>query len=193
MAQLQPNMTNWRQLGLALGPRQRTFDPSWALWGQPGAKLGPARANFAGSVRHADNVRFCRYFQSYLALMGQMPHRGPSCARYAQLAPKRAQVAPCWTPVGLKLGPSWGQVGPKCPVRPSRLLVGPSRPASFLSVLVLFPGCGRFSPRSDSNRGHVELAAQSSHYVLNTSPNEYLPYKQATLHRASSFCTSFPR
>jgi hypothetical protein len=149
---------------------------------------------------------------SWAQLRHQMPHTGPGCACYAQLAPKRAQVAPCWTPVGLKLGPSWGQlarvrrklrqVGPKCPVRPnlrprtakfdpSRLLVGPSRPASFLSVL--FAGCGRFSPRSDSNRGHVELAAQSRHYVLNTSPNEYLPYKQATLHRASSFCTSFTR
>jgi len=29
-------MTNWRQLELQLNPRQRTFDPSWALWGSPG-------------------------------------------------------------------------------------------------------------------------------------------------------------
>ena len=74
-------------------------------------------------------------------------------------APHRTPVGPKLEPTGLSSAEVTPQVGPKwAPVRPnlwprtaafdpSQLLVGPSRPASLLSVK--FPGCGRFSSRSD--------------------------------------------
>ena len=137
-----PSMTNWRQLGCQLGPRQRNLGPSLGQVGPPEAKLGPTvqtRANFADSMRHAENLHFYRFFQRFLALMGfrakpccpcwacvgpnfeaRCPRTGPSCA-CAQLASKRAQAAPCWTPVGLQLGASFmPKLGPKwAPVRPN--------------------------------------------------------------------------
>ena len=90
-------------------------------------------------------------------LGAKWPHTGPRCACQAQLAPKTcpncAMLDPSWAQVGPKLeptGPSSVQVRRKlgaseAPVRPnlrprtakfdpSRLLVGPSRPASFLSL-----------------------------------------------------------
>ena len=91
-------------------------------------------------------------------------HTGPSCACNAQLASKRAQVAPWWPPVGLKLGPScrqlagvrrklspswahaWAKDGQ---VWPQSALVGPGTSAPFFSIQ--FSGCGRFSSRSDSD------------------------------------------
>ena len=58
------------------------------------------------------------------------------CASYAQVGAKWATVRP--------------SLRPRSKFDPSRLLVGASGPTSFLSVL--FPGCGRFSSRSDPNR-----------------------------------------
>ena len=84
------------------------------------------------------------------------PHAGPSCARWAQLASKRAHAAPCWTPAGLswsqqlarvrdKLGPSLAQVG-SCSAQltgkdgqvwPQSALIGPSTPAPYLSIHII--------------------------------------------------------
>jgi hypothetical protein len=40
-AQLQPNMTNWRQLGVQLRPERRSLGPSWAQAGPSGAQREP--------------------------------------------------------------------------------------------------------------------------------------------------------
>ena len=50
---------------------------------------------------------------------------------------------------------------------PSRFLVGPNIPASLLSVL-LFPGCGWFSSRSDSNT--IRASISSSFYLEGILP-----------------------
>ena len=50
---------------------------------------------------------------------------------------------------------------------PSRFLVGQNIPASLLSVL-LFPGCGRFSSRSDSNT--IRASISSSFYLDGSLP-----------------------
>ena len=73
-----------------------------------------------------------------------------------------AQVGPKWAPVRPNLRPETANFDP------SRLLVGPSRPASFLSVL--FPGYGRFSSRSDSNLQSLQLQALSTSFNIEISP-----------------------
>ena len=97
--------------------------------GQPGPKLDLTRANFADSMRHAENLHFYCHFQRFLALIGVRAR--PCCPHWACLGPnlasKRAQAEPCWAPVGLKLeptGPSSAQVTPN--LDPSGLLFGPT-------------------------------------------------------------------
>ena len=83
--------------------------------------------------------------------LGSTPTVGPSSSaqRWTHLAPASAQLGPKMAQSGIKLDPFGGPRTAK--FDPSRLLVGPSKSACFLSVL--FSGCGRFSPRSDSNKG----------------------------------------
>ena len=59
-AKLQPNMTHFRPLALQWSARQGSLGPS----------LGPTRANFADSMRHAENSHFHRDVQRFLGLMG---------------------------------------------------------------------------------------------------------------------------
>jgi hypothetical protein len=122
-------MTNWRQLGLQLGPRQRNLGPSWASLGA----VGPTRANFADSMRHAEHFRFYCYFHR----LGV--HARPCCPHWPVLdpisAPAQDQVAhvkPNLHPnvpklrgsVGLKFGPQLEPTGPSsAQVRPK---LGPS-------------------------------------------------------------------
>ena len=113
-----------------------------------GGQVGPIQAKFADPARHAENLFLDLGGSLSKAMLptsgrpafgARCPYTGPRCVCQAQLPSKRAQVAPCWTPPSwasqLKpSGPSSVQVTPKSD--PSRLLVGPSRPASFLSVLI---------------------------------------------------------
>ena len=125
---LEPNMTNWRQLGLQFGPKQCNLGPGWPLWGSS----GPMRHKLAF---------FYRYFQCFLALMGFVvqglvanirlvtqlrrqlrqlpPHRtklrilSPTCV---QTCPSRAMLDTSWAQVGAnwpEFGASYTQVGPK--------------------------------------------------------------------------------
>ena len=78
------------------------------------------------------------------------PHRrrrGGLAASDADRSVRLVQLGPCSPGTGRQ---KVHGTRPSLQFDPSRLLVGPSRPASFLSVL--FSGCGRFSSRSDLNR-----------------------------------------
>ena len=148
-----------------IGPKTAQRAQVGPVWGQPGAKLGflPLFPTFFGFGVRARPC--CPHWACLGPNFGaRCPHRtklrvlSPTCA---QTCPSCAMLGPSWAQVGPKFGASYAQVGPKwATVRPnlrprskfdpSRLLVGASGPTSFLSVL--FPGCGRFSSRSDSNR-----------------------------------------
>ena len=143
-----------------LGPKLGQVGP---FGGQPGAKLGPTRANFAaqcdfdgGSCEAMLQTLGLSWAQLWCQMLpqDQVAHAKPNLRPNV---PKLRHVGP---PVGLKLGPSLSQLAQvtSCSAQlkakdgqvwPIRLLVGPSRPASFLSVL--FSGCRRFSSRSDEN------------------------------------------
>ena len=165
-----PNFSPTWPLGANLGSSWVQDSATWPSW-HPfwGSRAQPGQ--FCGLNVTRWKLAFLPLFPTSCGFDGDIGpnfrakclHTGPSWAYKPQLASKHAQVAPCWTLVGLKLGPSWGQLAsswaqdaPLRPIKakdgqvwPSRLLVGPSRSPSFLSVL--FPGCGRFSSRSDSN------------------------------------------
>ena len=122
---LRPNLTN---LGSSRVQDSATWGPSWASLGAARAQVGPNPANFADSLRHAENLHFYRYFQRFLALVRvrvgpccphlsctqlqrQMPpHRtklrmlSPTCV---QNVPKLCHVG---SHVGPQLGSSWAQV-----------------------------------------------------------------------------------
>ena len=163
----------WLQFGVHLDRFGPNFSPTWPL----GANLGP---HLGQVLKTSFFTAISIYFQRFLALMGSceamLPTLGVPWAQLRRQMPphmtkfKRAQVAPYCTPVGVKFGPEFGascaQVGPRwAPVwpnlrprtamfDPTRLLVGLSRPASFLSVL--FPSIPwRFSSRSDSNTAQI--------------------------------------
>ena len=96
----------------------------------------------------------------------KLRHVGP------QLGSSWAQVRANWPEFGAsyaQVGPKWATVRPTLRPRskfdPSRLLVGASGPTSFLSVL--FPGCGRFSSRSDSNRIGIGIYIYIYIYIYN--------------------------
>ena len=80
-----------------------------------------------------------------------MPRNGAKLCKMVRVGARRKNLhfyryfQPKWAPDRPNLWPRTAKFDL------SRLLVGPSRPASFLSVL--FPGRGRFSSRSDSNHG----------------------------------------
>ena len=96
----------------------------------------------------------------------------PSCAMGPQLGSSWAQVGAnlpefgtSYAQVGPKWAPVWHNLRPRtAKFDPSRLLVGPSRPASFLSVL--FFGCGRFSSRSDSNKWKRQMLIMKLTYIV---------------------------
>ena len=64
---IQPNMTNWRQVGLQLNPRQRSLGQVGPLSGSPATSWGQPGPIFAYSTRHGDACH--RYFHRFLALM----------------------------------------------------------------------------------------------------------------------------
>ena len=135
-----------------------TYGQHWPTRSQLGPKIAQLRPKLGplGPICGLNTTRFPPRFRFH----------GGSCeAMFPKLglswpdAPTQDQVAhvkPCWFPVGLKLGPSWGQLAGVGPTygqgRPSltpACLIGPSKPVSFLSVL--FPGRKRYSSRSDLN------------------------------------------
>ena len=89
--------------------------------------------------------------QHWLDLGSTSASKAPTSAqlgsKMAQLGSKRRNLAPSST----YLGATSAQVEDH--IMASKWGVGPSRPASFLSVL--FSGCGRFLLRSDSNMVHM--------------------------------------
>ena len=139
----------WPQHRLHLGSTSANKAPTWAHLAASSAQLGSIidclRAtsqhgfnmeDMAGPIRNPQNTRFTgishvcghRHFvvlnpSGAIALPDPLAHFGDSAAW--ALKPRTAKFDA------------------------SRLLVGPSRPASFLSVLCL--GSGRLSSRSDSN------------------------------------------
>ena len=121
----------WKPSGSLLGRASAQLAPTWALVGPKIAQLG--------TKTQRDMLHSYHHFQQLLALMGGSckAHIGPV------LGPTSAPDAlPAHWPVRRKLRPSWLQVAPVPPnlrprtakFDPSRLLVGPSRPASFLSL-----------------------------------------------------------
>ena len=128
------------RFGPNFSPTQRKLGPSW-----PGAKLGPTNANFAYSMRHAENLFFTaisKYFKYFWSLMrvrapaplglswasapdaptaDQVAHAKPN------LRPKVPKLRHVGPQVGSKLeptGPSSAQVTPK--LGPSGLPFGPT-------------------------------------------------------------------
>ena len=86
-AQLQPydHMTNWRQLGLQLGPRQRHLGPSLAPFRAARGQVGPNPGQLCG-LNATRTLVFTAVSISHVffALMGVLgarcPHTGPNCA-----------------------------------------------------------------------------------------------------------------
>ena len=139
--------------------------PNWAQLAAARAQVGPSPelwANFAASVRHAEpNVHFCCYFHHVIWLWcglralccwlwvclwpnfgkARCPTQDQVAHARAQLASKRAQVAPCWTS-------SWAQVGPKLePTGPSSAQVTPKLGPSSAPVRPNFrPRTAKFDP-----------------------------------------------
>ena len=119
--QVWPNMTYWRQLGLQLGQDSEVgpgpFRPSWAQ-PEPVLRLQCDTLKTCVFTAISDVFGFevrvrpgCPHWACLGPNFGAKgPHTGPRCACQAQLRPKRAQIAPGWTPVGLKLGRSWSQL-----------------------------------------------------------------------------------
>ena len=150
---MSPLDVSWTSICITLLLLGVDLDPSWAKLGLFGSGLGASWAQAEPILRtQCSTLKLCIFtlFPIFWALMEVRTRPcwlhwaclrptfstrcSKICACEAQLVSKRAQVVPCWT-------------------HPSQLLVGPSMPASFLSVL--FPGCGRFSSRSDSNRSSI--------------------------------------
>ena len=91
------------------------------------------------------------------------PHRrrrGGLAASDADRSVRLVQLGPCSPGTGRQ---KVHGTRPSLQFDPSRLLVGPSRPASFLSVL--FSGCGRFSSRSDSKIKKYRIVDKSQEAV----------------------------
>ena len=168
--QIVPTSSRWTVSTPHVGNIGLTYGQHWPTRGQLGPKIAQLRPKL-GPLRPIcghNATRFPPFFRFH----------GGSCeAMFPKLglswpdAPTQDQVAhvkPCWFPVGLKLGPSWSQLAGVGPTygqgRPSWIppcLIGPSRPASFLSVL--FPGRKRYSSRSDLNTQLFDVAVQSVH------------------------------
>ena len=136
---IQPNMTNWRQLGLQLGPRQRSLGQVGPLsgspapsWGQPGQFLRIRR----GTVTHVTAISILfwlwwPFVRSHVARACLGPSFGAKCPpqdhvvhakpslrpnvhKLRHVGPSSAQVGPKWAPVRPHLRPSKvGQVWPQ--------------------------------------------------------------------------------
>ena len=122
----------WLQYGIwiGLGPTSPQHDQLAQVgprWGRPGTKLGPiqldaTRWKFAFLPLLPTFLGFDLWWgfvQSHVAHIGLVLgptsapdalYTGPSCARKAKLASKRAQVAPCSAPAGL------ARFSPLCPI-----------------------------------------------------------------------------
>ena len=101
-------------------------------WAQLGVKLSPKGPKLR---RFGRDLGF------------HVDHLASSCGPSAQIGPKLEPTGPSLAQVTAPVRPN---LRPKmAKFDPSGLLVLPSRPASFLSVL--YSGCGRFSSRSGSN------------------------------------------
>ena len=113
-AQFQPNMTNWRQLGAQDTATLPQVRPS-----SDGPKLGQR-----GPILRiqCDTLKTCIFTMSNVFGFDAGSCEAKFGASYAQVGPKWASVRPNLRPRTAKFDPS-------------RLLVGPSRPASFLSIL----------------------------------------------------------
>ena len=106
---------NLESIWIALGPTSAQHDqfnldlqlgPSWAKLAR--GKVGPNPSQFCGLNVTRWKLVLLLLFPTFFAFIGLV--LGPTSAS------KRAQVAPCWTPAGLKLeptGPSSAQVTPK--------------------------------------------------------------------------------
>ena len=106
-------------------------------------QIGSKSSNCTVLIRHGRNIG-----STWGQLRPARPQLRPNLApKWRNLAPKRRNLAPSST----YLGATSAQVEDH--IMASKWGVGPSRPASFLSVL--FSGCGRFSLRSDSNMVHM--------------------------------------
>ena len=110
-AQFQPNMTNWRQLGAQDTATLPQVRPS-----SDGPKLGQR-----GPILRiqCDTLKTCIFTKSNVFGFDAGSCEAKFGASYAQVGPKWASVRPNLRPRTAKFDPS-------------RLLVGPSRPASFL-------------------------------------------------------------
>ena len=136
-----PSMTNWRQLGCQLGPRQRNLGPSLGQVGPPKPSWAQLfnPSQFCGLNATRWKLAFLPLFPTFFGfdgvsceamlpmlglcwaqLRGQMPpHRTKlrMCPTCVQTCPSCAMLDPSWAPVGRKF---YAQLGPKwAPVRPN--------------------------------------------------------------------------
>ena len=165
--QLQPRLTAW-PIGANLGSSCVQDSATWAKLGAFGGSPGPTRPilrtqreKLKTCILTAISNVFWLWWGMLPTLVlswAQLPRQMPPTQDQVALTSKHAHAAPCWTPVGLKLGLSWSQLAQVrrklrpswAPVWPQSALVGPRTPAPFLSIR--FSGCGRFSSRIDSSK-----------------------------------------
>lgn len=114
---LRTQLKVWVPVGSTVGQ----VGPSWApFW----AAFGPARANFANSMRHAENAHSYHYFHRFFGFDGDsceamLPTLGLSWAQlWRQMPPHRTKLhtlSPTWGQTcprtAFQLGTSWAEVG----------------------------------------------------------------------------------
>ena len=145
-AQLQSNMTNWRQPGVELGARRSSPRPGQfcvlyaTSWEFSCLKMLKGISKRLFAVMEARARTCCPHWTCFAPNFGdRCPHTGPSCSTRPNLGPNmpklrrvEPQLGSSWAQGGwLLLGLTFGQGRPNLT---PKFLVGPSRPALFFFI-----------------------------------------------------------